>query len=126
MKLGEPATVSGVLGSGIVAAGKYDRSVHCGYSTPDSGKMFLGVLVAYMGTEGSFSYGTFDWTVHDLAGTQVNATYADCNNLLEAGTLTSGRNAVGWIIFEIPKTWKHVWVDYAPGYAGDVFTWKLY
>jgi hypothetical protein len=115
------------MGSGQALAVKYQKMSSCGYINPQVGDVFVAVLVLYIGSSGSFSYGSSDWTAHDVSGTQLQTTYTDCINPLGAGFLTQGRNTNGWIFFDVPRAWSHLWVDYAPGLgSSQVTTWRVY
>lgn len=123
MKLGDSAVVSSWSGELVVAVSDYQKRRTCYYTTASPGNVLVGVGVGYAAVSGSPFYGMFDWVAHDQNDYQYEVTFSTCyNNSLGAGNLMPGKGTGGWILFEVPKTTKHLWVDYKN--TGD--SWRLW
>lgn len=97
-------------------------SVHKSYSTYDKpqtkGYVFIQALVTYKALANGVTYNPFDWEV--FAGdeaVQMGFAVDGPNPELSSGTLSKGRTAKGWVIYEVPPKGKVV-MSYGGGYGG--------
>ncbi len=76
----------------------------------------MAVYVTYAATGPNADYNPFDWAIYvnDVAGETSTYTSHGPTPQLQSGQLPQGKTAVGWIIYEVPKTGRIV-INYQPG-----------
>ncbi|MFD8392724.1 DUF4352 domain-containing protein [Streptomyces sp. NPDC059680] len=102
------------------------------FTTPDSGKRFVGVQFKLVNT------GTATYTdspgngaqITDADGQQFETTFADITagpSMSSDVRLKPGAKALGWLVFEVPKTSKAATVQFTmdSGMADQTGEWKL-
>lgn len=90
---------------------------------PAAGNRLVAVKVRYRASA-SWTYNLFDWALHDASDRQYEPTGLAPEPLLSAGTLAPGKNAEGWIGFEVPKS-AELWVDMQAADGTVIFSVKL-
>jgi hypothetical protein len=107
-------------------------SVHAYYKgssgfkdTPDTqGYVYIQALVTYEALANGVDYNPFDWDVYcdGMAMKNYAVVIYGPKPELSSGTLSTGRKAQGWVVYEVPAKGE-VRMSYSPGYSdsGPVF-----
>jgi len=126
----EVVRVTTYTGSGAIEVSTYKKlgSV-CGYSSAGAGNIYLSVLVAYAAGPSGLAYSETDWAGHSQDSIQYETTYAGTcydHGVLGAGNLGPGLGTGGFILFAIPRSTTHFYLDWSDPFSGSRETWKVY
>lgn len=129
LAVNEAAYIVTSTGDGAIKVSDFKKlGSTCGYSSAGRGNRFVGVMVVYVG-DGVF-YSSFDWQGHDERNRQYETTYAglcyDEADMLGSGQLGSGTHTYGIVLFKVPKTAKHFYVDWHEMFSATRQSWKLW
>jgi hypothetical protein len=97
-------------------------SIHKSYGLYDQpqvkGNVFIQAFVTYKAVASGVTYNPFDWQV--FAGDEAAETAFAVEGpkpQLSSGTLSKGRTATGWVLYEVPAKGKVV-MSYGGGFGG--------
>jgi hypothetical protein len=87
----------------------------------DFGNKYVAAKVRY-DANASWTYTLYDWAIHDGEGRQYNPVGYAPDPAISGDTLAAGRNAEGWVAFEVPDGANDLWIDFVTGGGQVVFT----
>jgi hypothetical protein len=99
--------------------GYYDDVPHWGY-------IYMAVYVTYKATGPKADYNAFDWAIYvnDVAGKDSTYSLLGPTPELQSGRLPEGKEAAGWIIYEVPPSGR-ITIAYQPRGGGSIFEVSL-
>lgn len=123
--LGTVVQLSGGGGTGTIQVGKYEALNKCTDASPTSGNRLIGVSVEYVDATGQIAFDAATWSTRDETGARYQPSTGCYAKLLRTGTVPTGGKVLGWLLFQVPTTSQHLWVDDQTA-DGSTITWQLF
>ena len=105
----------------VVKAGKPSKLAG---SSPRPGFRYIAARVKFV-SMASWSYSRLDWAAHDARRLAYEPLPDAPNPPLQTGALDAGRQAEGWVVFEVPRSVTEVWLDYRPLDQSVIFSVQI-
>jgi hypothetical protein len=101
----------------VATKAKYDGAYNLD-DKPAKGNVYIQLYVTYKALQDGVSYNSFDWDVfaNDVAVDDFTYVSNGPTPTLNSGELPKGRQAKGWLVYEVPKTGRIVL-----SYNGNMF-----
>ena len=105
----------------VVKAGKPSKLAG---SSPRPGYRYIAARVKFV-SMAAWSYSRLDWAAHDARRLAYEPLPEAPNPPLKTGALDAGHQAEGWVVFEVPRNVREVWLDYRPLDQSVIFSVQI-